>query len=69
MGELGYDSGIYMLNAIAIYGNKYVNQSFSADYLQTNLRFESFNSKGGYVNTGLIFIHYKPNRKIEIIQI
>ncbi len=69
MGELGYDSGIYMLNAIAIYGNKYIDQSFSADYLQTNLRFESFNSKGGYVNTGLIFIHYKPNRKIEIIQI
>ncbi|MBO5699140.1 MAG: LysM peptidoglycan-binding domain-containing protein [Bacteroidaceae bacterium] len=67
MGELGYDSGIYMLNAIAIYGKKYVNQPFNADYLQSNLKFDRINNNGGYVNTSLIFIHYNENQKIEII--
>lgn len=69
IGELGYDSGLFMLNAMALYGNNFTNQDFSANYLQTKLKFEKISHNGGYVNTNILFIHYTPDQQIECIEL
>lgn len=69
MGELGYDSGLFMLNAIALYGDKFDSQPVGAHYLQTNLKFKQISSHGGYANVGLLFIHYTNDQKIECIEL
>lgn len=69
MGELGYDSGLFMLNAIAIYGSKFENQPVNANYIQTNFKFKQVVSNGGYANVSIMFIHYQPDSKVECIEL
>lgn len=69
MGELGYDCGLFMLNALALHGNNFNEQEVNANYLQTNLKFEKVASDGGYANVSLMFIHYTQDSKIECIEL
>ena len=69
MGELGYDSGLFMLNALALYGKDFENQEVNANYLQTKFNFERISNNGGYANTNMMFIHYSQNQKIECIEL
>ena len=69
MGELGYDCGLFMLNALALHGDNFSNQEFNANYLQTNFKFEKVTSNGGYANVSQMFIHYTQDSKIECIEL
>lgn len=64
---LGYDMGLYFMSALNKFG-KDMNtkiQNFDAPTLQSAIQFERESNKGGYVNTGLYFIHFKNNSTIE----
>ena len=69
MGELGYDSGLFMFNALALYGKDFENQEVNANYLQTKFNFERISNNGGYANTNMMFIHYSQNQKVECIEL
>lgn len=58
MGELGYDTGRYLLI-----------KQVKPTYLQTNFNFKQVTPTGGYVNTSLMFVHFTPNNKVELIEL
>jgi hypothetical protein len=67
MGELGYDTGLYIFSANE--QNSLVNQQGKTiDYLQSKLKFKRLGI-GGYTNTSMMFIHYTPNHKVELIEL
>ena len=67
MGELGYDTGVFLFNCNE--KNTLLDQQGRPiDYLQTKLNFKRLGN-GGYVNTSLMFIHYTPDHKVELIEL
>lgn len=70
-GYLGYDTGIYFMTAINKYGSSFEDKlsSFNVPTLQSAIRYERENNKGGYINTGLYFIRFKENSTIEKVSI
>jgi len=68
-GLLGYDTGIYFLTGLAQYKNSFdrdINKT-KVNTLQSVFNFEKVDKYPGYVNTGMYFIHYKPDMSIEKI--
>lgn len=63
---VGYDTGYYFLSAYLKYGPKYPQyiESFKVETLQTAMTFAKVNKDGGYVNVGLYFVTYSPDKKI-----
>lgn len=67
MGELGYDTGLYLFKSSE--ANSLVDQQGKkVDYLQSNLKFQQLGN-GGCVNSNLMFIHFTPSNKVELIEI
>lgn len=64
---IGYDMGIYFISAFNKLGKKFDDKitSFTAPTLQSAIRFERKNEKGGYTNAGLYFVNFKVNSTIE----
>ncbi len=62
-GLLGFDTGYYFINAIHKFGKNFeVNiDKTSHRSLQTGFNFERVNNWGGFINTNLFIIHYKPD--------
>lgn len=62
-GLLGFDTGFYFLNAIYRYGKNFeINiDKTSYDSLQTGFHFERVNNWGGFINTNIFIVHYKPD--------
>lgn len=64
----GFDTGYYLLKALARYGQNYSNQPLYAAPLQTPLRFAPRANGQGYINTAAQLLHYRPDGLIDIIQ-
>lgn len=62
-GLLGFDTGYYFLNSIYRYGKNFeVNiDKTSHDSLQTGFNFQRVNNWGGFINTNIFIVHYKPD--------
>lgn len=63
MGELGYDTGIYLFSTTS----QGQNLGKVKPYLQTNFHFEKGANEES-VNTHLMFIRFAPNYKLELIE-
>ncbi|WP_080904545.1 LysM peptidoglycan-binding domain-containing protein [Parabacteroides sp. Marseille-P3160] len=69
-GMLGYDTGLYFLGAIHKYGSNFENSLSKIRYksIQTSFSFERVNNWGGFINTQIFIIHYKPDFTINRIE-
>ena len=65
-GILGYDTGMYFLQAIYIHGASFENQINDLRYkgLQTDFYFERVNNWGGFINTNLFVVNHSPYNSI-----
>lgn len=68
MGLLGYDNGLYMMQAFLKYGRDYAGEDVKCGVHQSDMRFRRISAEGGYVNSALWFIHYKTDKTIERIE-
>lgn len=66
MGELGYDMGLYLFTA-SIGDSKVDRKGNAIDYLQSNLSFKKL-SRGGYVNSSVMFLHFESGNTPEILE-
>lgn len=70
MAPLGYDFSHAFLGGLACYGTQYNTQSplpntvAAMPKLQTDLRFASVGSNGGYLNRSMWLVHFKPDLSI-----
>lgn len=61
-GLLGFDTGLYFLQAIAKNGKNFSNYDLtpSGNALQTDFEFERINNWSGFINKSFYFIHFTP---------
>jgi LysM repeat protein len=67
-GYMGYDAGIYFLTALNRFGSEFETylDELRVPLIQSVFHFKKLGTeKGGYINEGLYFIHYKVNSEIE----
>ncbi|MDR0536461.1 MAG: LysM peptidoglycan-binding domain-containing protein [Tannerellaceae bacterium] len=67
-GILGFDTGIFFLDAIRRYGLSFESylDRLNTKGLQISFRFKRVNNWGGFINTGFFIIHFnKENSKIQ----
>lgn len=69
MSLLGYDSGLYMMKGILTHGADFAGQDVAIVPRQSDMHFEKAGTDGGYVNSSIWFIHYKPDKSIERLEI
>ena len=64
----GFDHAMYFLKGFYKNGKKFTGAPGTVGYIpvQTPLKFEKI-ANGGYRNTSLLFVHYKPSHQIETI--
>ena len=66
MGELGYDTGLYLFTASE--GDAQVDHKGKRiEYLQSNLKFKKL-VNGGYVNSSVIFLHFDSSNIPDIVE-
>jgi LysM repeat protein len=60
---LGFDTGMFFLQAIRKYGADFEKDITSVNYksLQTGFHFERVNNWGGFINTNIYIVHYDNN--------
>ncbi|MDR2815976.1 MAG: LysM peptidoglycan-binding domain-containing protein [Proteiniphilum sp.] len=65
-GMWGYDTGLFFMTALQRYGNNFEQNigRVNVNSLQFPFYFERPNNWGGFVNSGLYFIHYDTDGKI-----
>ena len=65
-GILGYDVGMYFLQAIYIHGTSFDKEINDMRYkgLQTDFYFERVNNWGGFINTNLFVVNYNSDSSI-----
>ncbi|MDR3266432.1 MAG: LysM peptidoglycan-binding domain-containing protein, partial [Tannerella sp.] len=63
---LGFDTGMFFLQAIKKYGANFDNNMTALNYksLQTGFNFERVNNWGGFINTNIYMIHFSKDYKI-----
>lgn len=66
---LGFDTGLYFMNAIAKYGKNFANYELpdGNNSIQTAFKFERINNWSGFINKSFYFVHLSPDMKIEKI--
>lgn len=66
-GYLGYDMGLYFLTALNRFGSNFENNvsGMKVATLQSAIHFKRTNNKGGFINNGLYFVHYKTGMDID----
>ncbi len=64
---LGFDTGLYFLQAIAQYGKNFANYDMAHDTrsIQTDFNFERINNWSGFINKSFYFVHLTRDMKIE----
>ncbi|MDU1890230.1 MAG: LysM peptidoglycan-binding domain-containing protein [Dysgonomonas sp.] len=70
-GCLGYDTGLYFLTAVNRYGSSFELKipQLKVPTIQSAVYLKRVNNKGGYINNGLYFVHYKTDSTIEKIDV
>ncbi len=68
-GLLGFDTGLYFLQAIAENGKNFANYKLDTkgDAIQTDFRFERINNWSGFINKSFYFVHFSPDMNITKI--
>jgi LysM repeat protein len=63
---LGFDTGMFFLQAIKKYGANFDNNITALNYksLQTGFNFERVNNWGGFINTNIYMIHFGKDYRI-----
>lgn len=66
---LGFDTGLYFMNAIAKYGPNFANYDVPVgdNTIQTGFEFERISNWSGFINKSFYFVHLSPDMKIEKI--
>ncbi len=65
-GILGYDTGIFFIDALTKYGRNFDNhiEMKSANSLQTAMCFRRINNWGGFINRCIYFVNFRPDGTI-----
>ena len=65
----GFDQGYYFLKGISKYGKTFVGDAKQKvnDAIQMPLHFKRISATGGYKNSDMMFIHYRNDRALELI--
>ena len=66
---LGFDTGLYFLQAIAQHGKNFANYDMTEmpQSIQTDFNFERINNWSGFINKSFYFVHLTRDMKIEKI--
>ncbi len=66
---LGYDTGLFFIKAVHLFGSKGVRQiaSYKMKSIQTGFNFKKASEKGGYINQNVYFVNYRPDFTIQKI--
>ena len=64
----GFDTGYYLLKAVARYKQEFTNQKLYSAPLQSAFNFEPRSIGQGYINTHVLLLHYKADGTQEIIE-
>ncbi len=70
-GILGFDTGMYFLNALWKYGRNFENQldQINAKSIQTDFYFQRVNNWSGFINKGIYFVNFRPDYTIDKIKL
>lgn len=62
-GILGFDTGMFFLNALSRYGSNFENNLDKIHYqsIQTGFDFNRVNNWGGFINTNLFIVHFQSD--------
>ncbi|MBQ0085159.1 MAG: hypothetical protein KBS65_02835 [Prevotella sp.] len=65
----GFDQGYYFIKGISKYGNAFVGSKVQqvSRQMQSPLWFNKVSVNGGYMNNALMFIHFRTDKKTELI--
>ncbi|MDR1631687.1 MAG: LysM peptidoglycan-binding domain-containing protein [Dysgonamonadaceae bacterium] len=65
-GILGYDTGMYFIQAVYTYGTAFETEINELKYkgIQTDFYLERVNNWGGFINTNLFLVNYNPDYSI-----
>jgi len=68
-GMFGYDTGMYFIQLINKYGSNFDSNINGIRYtgVQTDFFFERVNNWGGFINTNMFFVNYRPDYTISKI--
>ena len=66
-GLWGYDTGLFFMTALNRYGTRFEQDiaSIRINSLQFAFHFERVSNWGGFINSGLYFIYYDTNGRIN----
>ena len=65
-GLLGYDTGMYFIDAMCDAKNDISKIDNNYDGIQSHFNFERTSNWSGYINKSVYIIHYTPSNDIEI---
>lgn len=70
-GILGFDTGMYFLNALWKYGRNFETQldQINAKSIQTDFYFQRVNNWSGFINKGIYFVNFRPDYSIDKIKL
>lgn len=70
-GIAGYDMTLYFLNALRIYGSRFILSldDYHPELIQGSIKFERLSRGGGYENANLTFYQFAPDMTIHKIEV
>jgi len=70
-GIAGYDMTLYFLNALRIYGSRFILalDEYYPELIQGSIKFERLSRGGGYENTNITFYQFAPDWSIQEIEV
>ncbi|KAA6331751.1 hypothetical protein EZS27_019670 [termite gut metagenome] len=68
-GMLGYDTGLYFLKGLSLYGSELENNLSHIEFtpLQMDFNFQRVNNWGGFINKNVFFVHFTKEYEIRRI--
>ena len=70
-GILGHDMTLYFLNALRIYGRRFILEldDYQPELVQGSYTFRRFSGGGGYENSQINFYHFLPDMSIQEFEV
>lgn len=70
-GIAGYDMTLYFLNALRIYGSRFILslEEYHPELIQGSIKFDRLSRGGGYENTNITFYQFAPDMTIHKIEV
>ncbi len=69
MALQGFDSGIYLLRGLALYGNGFSVQRLVASPYQSGIHIERVGKDAGFINNFMEFVHFRTDGAIDKITV